>query len=121
MAFRGTSKGGKMKEGATPISGAPENMVRQLSGNPTDASVDSRLEIAWNEETRMLELHRLFWGTGVGWYRQQTFPLTTVEARRMLGGLRTAVQHRSGSSGSKVVMLPLARSADHSTTGSKGQ
>lgn len=110
-----------MKEGAKPISGAPENTVRQPNGNPTDASVDTRLEIAWNEETRMLELHRLFWGTGVGWYRQQTFPLTAVEARRMLKGLRTAVQHRSGSTGSKVAMFPLARSADHPNTGSKGQ
>lgn len=111
-----------MKEGTKPVSGAPKNMMRQPVGNPTtDANVDTRLEIAWNEETRMLELHRLFWGTGVGWYRQQTFPLTAVEAHRMLRGLRTAVQHRSGSIDSKVVVLPLARSAGHSTTGSKGQ
>ena len=110
-----------MKEGAKPVSGAPENMVHQLSGNLTDANVDSRLEIAWNEETRMLELHRLFWGTGVGWYRQQTFPLTAVEARRMLRGLRTVVQRRSGSVGSKVATLPLARNAGHSVTGSKEQ
>jgi hypothetical protein len=102
-----------MKEGAKPISGAPENIVRQPNGNPIDASVDTRLEIAWNEETRVLELHRLFWGTGVGWYRQQTFPLTAVEARRMLKSLRTAIQHRSSSTGSKVVMLPLAPSAGH--------
>ena len=110
-----------MKEGAKPISGALENMVRQPNGNPTDASADTRLEIAWNEETRMLELHRLFWGTGVGWYRLQTFPLTAVEAHRMLKDLRTAVQHRSSSISSKVVALPLARSAGHSTTGSEGQ
>ena len=111
-----------MKEGAKPISGAPKNMMRQPVGNPTtDASVDTRLEIAWNEETRMLELHRLFWGTGVGWYRLQTFPLTAVEAHRMLKDLRTAVQHRSSSISSKVVVLPLARSAGHSTTGSEGQ
>ena len=111
-----------MKEGAKPVLGAPKNMMRQPVGNPTtDTSVDTRLEIAWNEETRMLELHRLFWGTGVGWYRQQTFPLTAVEARRMLSGLRTAVQHRSGSLGSKIVVLPLARSAGYSTTGGKGQ
>jgi hypothetical protein len=110
-----------MKEGTKPVSGAPKNMMRQPVGNPTaGASVDTRLEVAWNEETQMLELHRLFWGTGVGWYRHQTFPLTAVEANRMLRGLRTAVQHRSGV-GSKVLLLPLARSADHSTTGSKGQ
>jgi hypothetical protein len=110
-----------MKEGVTPISGALENMMRQPNGDPTDANVDTRLEIAWNEETRMLELHRLFWGTGVGWYRQQTFPLTAVEARRILKGLRTAVQHRSDSIGSKVVVLPLARNAGHSTTKGKRQ
>ncbi|NOT53874.1 MAG: hypothetical protein HOP18_04645 [Deltaproteobacteria bacterium] len=110
-----------MKEGAKPISSASENMMRQPNGKPTDASVDTRIEIAWNAETRKLELHRLFWGTGVGWYRQQTFPLTAVEARRLLKGLRTTVQHRSGSIGSKVVALPLARSAGHSTIGGKGQ
>lgn len=111
-----------MKDGVKPVSGAPRNMMRQSVGNPTtDSSIDTRLEIAWNEETQMLELHRLFWGTGVGWYRQQTFPLTAVEAHQVLSGLRTAVQPRSGSIGSKVVTLPLARSAGHSTRGSKGQ
>jgi hypothetical protein len=110
-----------MKEGAKPVLGVPQNMARQPVGNPTtDASVATRLEIAWNEETQMLELHRLFWGTGVGWYRQQTFPLTAVEAHRMLKDLRTAVQPRASSIGSKVVVLPLTRSAGHSTTGSEG-
>lgn len=111
-----------MKESAKLIPGSSKNTKRQPGGNPTtDTSIDTRLEIAWNEETRRLELHRLFWGTGVGWYRQQTFPLTVAEARRILSDLRTAVQHRSGSIGGKVVVLPLARSAGHSTTGSKGQ
>lgn len=111
-----------MKEGTKPVSGAPKNMMGQPVGNPmADASVNTRLEIAWNEETGRLELQRLFWGTGVGWYRQQTFPLTVVEARRILRDLRTVVRHRSGSIGSKVVMLPHAHSGGHSTRGSKGQ
>jgi len=54
-------------------------------------SSDSRLEVALctgSAEGRYLELRRLSWGEGIGWYRQQTLRLDAAEAEGLLLALR---------------------------------
>jgi len=52
---------------------------------------DSVLEVALctgGADGRYLELRRLSWGEGIGWYRQQTLRLDVTEAEGLLLALR---------------------------------
>lgn len=73
----------------------------------------SCLEVALKtdpEGRRTLELRRLLWGEGVGWYSQQTLSLETEEAEQLLHGLRRGRRSWGGqfaTSGEKVIPFPL--------------
>jgi hypothetical protein len=79
------------------------------------ANKTSRLEVALGTDAhdgRTMELRRLLWGDGVGWYCQQTLRLDPREAENLLWALRSS-QHqwrdRSATGQGKVIPLPLAR------------
>jgi hypothetical protein len=77
------------------------------------ANKTSRLEVALGQDAqggRMIELRRLSWGDGVGWYCQQTLRLDPREAENLSWTLRGS--HRqwrdqvSGHQG-KIIAFPL--------------
>jgi len=80
-----------------------------------DASLTSRLEVAVcmdAQDGRTMELRRLSWGDGVGWYCQQTLRLGPREANGLfwaLKGSRQQWRERSSTGQGKVIPLPLAR------------
>jgi hypothetical protein len=60
-------------------------------------------------DEQYLELRRLSWGEGVGWYRQQTLRLNTDEAEELLltlRGNRGKWRKRSQESQGKVILFP---------------
>jgi hypothetical protein len=68
---------------------SPEKILTTI----TSADPDSLLEVALcgreNGQTT-IELRRLSWGEGIGWFRQQTLRLDTAEAESLLSALRTS-------------------------------
>lgn len=81
-----------------------------VSANPT-----SRLEVAMCMEAqgeRTLELRRLSWGDGVGWYCQQTLRLDPHEAESLFWALRGNQRQwrdRSATGQGKIIPLPITR------------
>lgn len=64
-----------------------EEILTTIAGT----SSDSRLAVALcmgGADGRYLELRRLSWGEGIGWYRQQTLRLDAAEAEGLLLALR---------------------------------
>jgi hypothetical protein len=53
-----------------------------------------------------MELRRLSWGTGVGWYRQQTLQIDAAEAKGLLQALRGTWRGRSPHPAGKVIPFP---------------
>src|SRR5262245_54518564 len=61
-----------------------------------------------------LELRRLSWGDGVGWYRQQTLQITVTEAEGLLLALRAGRSKwkaRAADSSRKVIPFPTLAGA----------
>lgn len=59
----------------------------------TGTTQHSRLEVVLSDSSdtgQVLELRRLSWGKGIGWYRQQTLQLDPAEAEALLQTLRTS-------------------------------
>lgn len=78
----------------------------------TGANPDTLLEITLcpgHADEQYLELRRLSWGEGVGWYRQQTLRLHADEAEELLLALRGNRskwrKHSQGLRG-KVILFP---------------
>ena len=76
-------------------------------------SPDTLLEVALcagSEGGQRIELRRLSWGDGVGWYRQQTLRLDAAEAKGLFQALRGKWHDRSTRPAGKVIPFPaLAR------------
>ena len=79
----------------------------------TSSDPDTLLEVALgadDEGLPTLELRRLSWGEGVGWYRQQTLRLHASEAEGLLSALRGNRSHwrerSSASPARKVIPFP---------------
>jgi len=76
-------------------------------------SPDSALEVALCSDCadgRYLELRRLSWGEGIGWYRQQTLRLDANEAERILQtlrGSRSKWGSQPGTPKGKVIPFPI--------------
>jgi len=76
---------------------------------------NSRLEVALGADSqseRTLELRRLSWGEGVGWYCQQTLRLDAKEAENLLQVLRQSQRKwrdQSASRQGKVIPFPWAK------------
>ncbi|MGH7965636.1 MAG: hypothetical protein ACRERD_28115 [Candidatus Binatia bacterium] len=54
-------------------------------------SPDTRLEVVLDkslQDEKVIELRRLAWGKGIGWYCQQTLRLESTEAEALLQALR---------------------------------
>ena len=74
----------------------------------------SRLEVVLgldSQKERTLELRRLSWGEGVGWYCQQTLRLDPKEAENLLLTLRQSKckwRDRPASRQGKVIPFPLS-------------
>ena len=65
----------------------------RLLDTVTGTTQHSRLEVVLNDNPdtgQVLELRRLSWGKGIGWYRQQTLQLDQAEAEALLQTLRTS-------------------------------
>lgn len=59
----------------------------------TGTTQHSRLEVVLRDnpdDGQVLELRRLSWAKGIGWYRQQTLQLGPAEAEALLQTLRTS-------------------------------
>lgn len=64
-----------------------EQTLKTITGEKSDC----RLEIiirADSDGTPLVELRRLSWGKGIGWYRQHTLQLDSTEADELLKTLR---------------------------------
>lgn len=71
---------------------------------------DTCLEVAVYKDSAGepgIELRRLSWGEGIGWYRQQTLRLDAAEAAGLLHTLRGQWRDRSSRPVGKVVPFPL--------------
>jgi hypothetical protein len=99
----------------TFLSFAVEGPVQQeeILTTITSANPDSVLEIALSTASggrQKIELRRLSWGEGVGWYRQQTLQLDVSEAETLLLALRGNRRKwapRLAISQGKVISFPL--------------
>lgn len=85
-----------------------ETTLATIAGANPDTLLEVTLRPGHADE-QYLELRRLSWGEGVGWYRQQTLRLNTAEAEELFLALR---RNRSkwrkqpqGSRG-KVILFP---------------
>lgn len=70
-------------------------MQQQLLAIIAVANPDTLLEVSLDQHPQggqSIELRRLSWGEGVGWYGQQTLRLDTTEAEALLRALK---QHRN--------------------------
>lgn len=90
----------------------------------TSAHPDSLLEVALcqhDEGQPTVELRRLSWGEGVGWFRQQTLRLEATEAEDLLLALRGNRsqwrQQPAAPQGRKVI--PFPRPAGQSEEGAR--
>lgn len=87
---------------------------------------DRLLEIASGVDTLgrpYLELRRLGWGNGVGWYRQQTLqldPQETSALKRALRELRQQKPYRRGARG-KVLAFPQREKKNGQLRGEAGR
>lgn len=78
---------------------------------------DSVLEVALCMDATAgphIELRRLSWGEGVGWYRQQTLQMTGAEAEGLLLALRASRskwKSRAADSSRKVIPFPTLTSS----------
>jgi hypothetical protein len=93
-----------------------EKILTTIAG----ANLTSRLEVALcldSQGSRTVELRRLSWGDGVGWYCQQTLRLDPREAENLLwalkGGRRKWRDQPSGRQG-KIIAFPLQRTNQRS-------
>jgi hypothetical protein len=79
--------------------------------------LDSVLEVALCTDATggpHVELRRLSWGEGVGWYRQQTLQITVAEAEGLLLALRASRskwKSRAADSSRKVIPFPTLTSS----------
>jgi hypothetical protein len=72
-------------------------------------SPDTLLEVAFctgSEGGQRIELRRLSWGQGVGWYRRHTLRLDAAEAEGLLQALRGKWRGRSTDPAGKVIAFP---------------
>jgi len=73
---------------------------------------DTRLEVVLDtraQDEKVIELRRLAWGKGVGWYCQQTLRLEASEAEALLHALRQSRSkwgHQSARPTGKVIPFP---------------
>ncbi len=88
----------------------------QLLGTVETDDGHSRLEVVLSPNDKgksALELRRLSWGRGVGWYRQHTLRLDPTEAEVLLHTLRTSRRTwrevRQAPSGNKVIPFPTGQ------------
>ena len=103
------------------LSLAVEGTVQQeeILTTITSANPDSVLEIALaaaSEGRQKIELRRLSWGEGVGWYRQQTLQLDVTEAETLLlalRGNRSKWAPRLARPQGKVIPFPLLAASQH--------
>lgn len=78
-----------------------------------NTSPDTLLEVALcagSEGGQRIELRRLSWGEGVGWYRQQTLRLDAAEAEGLFQALRGKWRDRSTRPAGKVIPFPVLAS-----------
>ncbi|HKA55483.1 MAG TPA: hypothetical protein VKJ47_17665, partial [Candidatus Binatia bacterium] len=71
-----------------------------------------------------LELRRLSWGDGVGWYRQQTLQITVTEAEGLLLALRAGRSKwkaRAADSSRKVIPFPTLAGAQGRPAAGRGK
>jgi hypothetical protein len=84
----------------------------QILAMTTSTSQDTRLEVVLNQgadKELSIELRRLSWGRGVGWYRQQTLQIDATEAEQLLVALKATLRQcrsRSAPSQAKVLRFP---------------
>jgi hypothetical protein len=84
----------------------------QILAMTTSTSQDTRLEVVLNQgpdKEPSIELRRLSWGRGVGWYRQQTLQIDVSEAERLLVALKGTLRQcrsRSATSQAKILRFP---------------
>jgi hypothetical protein len=84
----------------------------QILALTTSTSHNTRLEVALNQgpdKEPSIELRRLSWGRGVGWYRQQTLQIDAAEAEQLLMALKGTLRQcrsRSATPHAKVLQFP---------------
>jgi hypothetical protein len=100
-----------------------EKVLTTIAG----ADKTSRLEVALGpdaQDGRMLELRRLSWGDGIGWYCQQTLRLDPREAENLLWALRSSRRRwrdqALGQSGN-IIAFPLRQTIQESEDVSDSQ
>jgi hypothetical protein len=70
---------------------AQEHTLKTIAGENPDVRLDVVVG-ADTDGTPLVELRRLSWGKGVGWYRQHTLQLDPSEAAALLQTLRGSRQ-----------------------------
>jgi hypothetical protein len=84
----------------------------QILALTTSTNRDTRLEVVLNrvpDQEPSIELRRLSWGRGVGWYRQQTLQIDATEAERLLAALKGTLRQcrsQSAKAQAKVLRFP---------------
>jgi hypothetical protein len=89
-----------------------EEVIASIPQNSGDTTVEVVLTHNAAGSTD-IELRSLVWGSGVGWYRQHTFPLDGATVRDLLHALGTAqrrLEHRVADElASNVIPFPRTR------------
>jgi hypothetical protein len=87
-------------------------MVQDIVTTLIGTSPDTLLEVALSEQPEggpTLEVRRLSWGEGVGWYRQQTLRLDALETAGLLRVMESAKREkhkRFERQGGKILPFP---------------
>lgn len=87
-------------------------MQQEILATITMTSPETKLEVTLDKHPQggqFIELRRLSWGKGIGWYGQQTLRLDATEAESLLQALRQSRgkwSERPACSSEKVIPFP---------------